>query len=81
MQNQQDKKLVSFIIPVYDVPLQMLKECIQSIRALSLRSFEREIIIVDDGSTLSPLSALTELDDMCISARRTAVSQWHVILE
>ena len=64
MQNQQDKKLVSFIIPVYDVPLQMLKECIQSIRALSLRSFEREIIIVDDGSTLSPLSALTELDDI-----------------
>ena len=64
MQNQQDKKLVSFIIPVYDVPLQMLKECIQSIKALSLRSFEREIIIVDDGSTLSPLSALTELDDI-----------------
>ena len=64
MQNQQDKKLVSFIIPVYDVPLQMLKECLQSIRALSLRSFEREIIIVDDGSTLSPLAALTELDDI-----------------
>ena len=63
MQNQQDKKLVSFIIPVYDVPLQMLKECIQSIRALSLRSFEREIIIVDDYSLSSLHHKITDLCD------------------
>jgi glycosyltransferase involved in cell wall biosynthesis len=42
--------LISFIIPVYDVPADILCECINSIMALSLRAYEREIIVVDDGS-------------------------------
>ena len=46
------KPLVSFILTYYNQPVQMLCECIDSILALSLRPFEREIIVVDDGSTV-----------------------------
>ena len=57
--------LVSFIIAYYDLPATMLRECIESIRKLSLRPYEREIIVVDDGSSMSPLAHLTDcLDDI-----------------
>lgn len=42
--------LISFIISDYDLPIDMLRECIESILALSLDPSEREIIVVDDGS-------------------------------
>ena len=42
---------ISFIIPYYNIPLDMLHECIESILTLSLQPDEREIIMVDDGST------------------------------
>ena len=42
--------LISFIVPCYNIPTAMLRECIQSILALDMRDDEREIIIVDDGS-------------------------------
>ena len=35
---------ISFIIPYYNVPTDMLRECIESILALSLQADEREII-------------------------------------
>ncbi len=47
---EETKPLVSFIIPVYNIPADMLRECLDSIMQLSLRPFEREIIVVDDGS-------------------------------
>lgn len=57
--------LVSFIIAYYDLPATMLRECIESIRKLSLRPYEREIIVVDDGSSMSPMAHLTDcLDDI-----------------
>ena len=57
--------LVSFIITYYDLPATMLHECIRSIKALSLRTYEREIIIIDDGSSMSPLPHLSDcLDDI-----------------
>ena len=49
---------ISFIIPYYNLPPTMLKECIESILALPLQANEREIIVVDDGSDCS---AETEL--------------------
>ena len=52
--------LVSFIIPVYNVPTDMLRECIESILQLTLRQNEREIIVVDDGSDSA---VIKELDD------------------
>lgn len=64
------QKLISFIIPVYNVPANMLQECISSILALSLRPFEREIIVVDDGSETSPLGALNDWIDDIIFIRQ-----------
>lgn len=52
--------LVSFIIPCYNLPLNLLEECICSIEALSLRPAEREIILIDDGSQVSPIEALKD---------------------
>jgi len=51
---------ISFIIPYYNVPLDMLHECIESILALSLQADEYEIIVVDDGSDVSPEASLSQ---------------------
>lgn len=50
---------ISFIIPQYNKPAHMLRECISSILALSLTDEEREIIVVDDGSAMPFDEALT----------------------
>jgi len=52
--------LVSFIIPVYNVPPQMLRECIDSILQLTLAPHERQIILVDDGSETTALDCLDD---------------------
>ena len=62
---QDIQPFVSFIIPVYNIPTEMLYDCLDSILRLSLRKQEREIIIVDDGSRVSPLNSLDNyLDDI-----------------
>ena len=53
--------LISFIITYYNEPVNMLKACIESVLALSLTDEEREIIVIDDGSNLSPLDLLTDI--------------------
>ena len=53
----------------------MLCECIDSILALSLRPFEREIIIVDDGSNVSPMNGLMQYGDEIIYIRQK--NRWH----
>lgn len=66
MQNKQSYSqndrtpLISFIVTCYNIPVWMLIECIESITSLSLRPFEREIIIVDDGSDMSPINDLSD---------------------
>lgn len=45
--------LISFIITYYNEPLWMLKECVQSVLDLCT-DVEREIIVIDDGSIVSP---------------------------
>lgn len=70
-QVQMNKPLISFIITYYNLPIQMLCECLDSILALSLRPFEREIIIVDDGSDASPINDLKEYNDQIIYLRQT----------
>ncbi|MBQ9668668.1 MAG: glycosyltransferase [Prevotella sp.] len=55
--------LISFIIPVYNVPAEMLRQCIESIRRLSLRENEREIIVVDDGSDNGTIEGINDLID------------------
>lgn len=44
---------ISFIIPYYNVPLPLVEQCVRSITALHLDEGEREIIVVDDGSSCS----------------------------
>lgn len=69
-QDHEKEAFISFIIPVYNVPVELLRDCIRSILALSLRSYEREIIVVDDGSETSPLSELGTLIDDIIYVRQ-----------
>lgn len=51
----RDKEKISFIITYHNLPTYMLCECIDSILCLSLKPSQREIIIVDDGSKISPI--------------------------
>ncbi len=62
--------LVSFILTYYDLPIELLTRCIDSILALSLRPAEREIIVVDDGSAQSPLPHLGKYLDEIIYIRQ-----------
>ena len=62
--------LVSFIVTYYDLPVQMLCECIDSILALSLQPEEREIIIIDDGSQISPMNGLMHYGDNIVYVRQ-----------
>ncbi len=50
--------LVSFIATTYNLPYAMLCECLRSMTALSLGAEEYEIILVDDGSEVSPQEQL-----------------------
>jgi len=71
MQNTQNDKtpLVSFIIPYYNVPTEMLTECLASIFNLTLSDEEREVILIDDGSDNSPLEQIKEFRDRIIYIR------------
>lgn len=69
-QNNEGQPLVSFIIPLYNVPFEMLRDCVQSILKLSLSSSERQIIVVDDGSATSHIQQLVELDEDIIYIRQ-----------
>ncbi|MBP5338590.1 MAG: glycosyltransferase [Prevotella sp.] len=63
--------LVTFIIPVYNVSIPMLSQCIGSIRALSLGESEREIIVVDDGSEVPlPNEEVPWLDEIVYVRQR-----------
>lgn len=57
-QNLPTQPLVSFIVTAYNIPTPMLRECLASIVSLSLQRSQREIILVDDGSDISPLPEL-----------------------
>ena len=62
--------LVSFIIPDYNVSSGILTECLDSIMSLSLSDKEREIILIDDGSAISPLESIAEYQDKIIYVRQ-----------
>lgn len=59
-QKNEKGVLVSFVIPYYDVPSDMLRECVSSIFSLSLSPSQRQVILVDDGSHQYPMDYLTE---------------------
>ncbi len=62
--------LVSFVLTYYNQPVKMLKECLDSILVLSLRPYEREIIIIDDGSESSPMNELLKYGNDIIYIRQ-----------
>lgn len=62
--------LVSFIVTTYNLPVEYLKTCLESILRLSLGAHEREIILVDDGSDLSPLNDLLDIIDQITYVRQ-----------
>ena len=66
----EQQPLISFIVPVYNVPTTMLRECVESILALTLLPAEREIIIVDDGSDESALTQLDGMTDQLLYVRQ-----------
>lgn len=68
-QNVQ-KPLISFIVTYHNEPPAMLRECLDSICALTLSDSEREIVLVDDGSDESPLSDLVDYRDKIIYLRQ-----------
>lgn len=47
--------LLSFIIPNYNLPRELLEQCLESIIGLGIPAGDYEAIIVDDGSTAPPL--------------------------
>ena len=62
--------IVSFILTYYNQPVKMLRGCLDSILALSLRPYEREIIIIDDGPAESPMNELIKYGDDIIYIRQ-----------
>ncbi len=68
--HQDVQPLVTFIVTCYNLPVPMLCECLNSILSLSLRPFEREIIVIDDGSEVSPMNGLMQYGDDIIYVRQ-----------
>lgn len=68
--DKEKAPLVSFIIPYYNLPPEMLCECIDSILALSLNEKECEIIVIDDGSKDSPVKDLMKYSNDIIYLRQ-----------
>lgn len=62
--------LVSFIITYHNTAVEMLRQCIDSITALSLADSEREVIVIDDGSDYSPLNDLADIADKLVYVRK-----------
>lgn len=68
--NTEQTPLVSFIVTYHNEPVDFLRECLESILALSLSETEREVVLVDDGSDLCPLNALSDINDKLLYIRK-----------
>lgn len=68
---QSQQPLISFIIPCYNLPSDMVMECITSILNLSLSPDEREIIVIDDGSEKLLINDIYQLADKINYIRQT----------
>lgn len=70
-QSIPSQTLITFIVPVYNLPLHLIKECIESIIHLPLSRNEKEVIIVDDGSGSSPIPELDKCYSDLVCIRQT----------
>ena len=74
------KPLISFIVTCYEQSDELLCECLKSIFDLTLRSYEREVIVIDDGSKFSPLAGISEFTMiLCLYASPMAECQRRAI--
>lgn len=83
----EKRPLVSFIIPCYNIPVAMLRECVDSILAVKLDSGEREVLLIDDGSTTDysslahsysgKLSYIRQENGGLSAARNTGIERSH----
>lgn len=64
------KPLVSFIVTYHNEPVSMLKKCLDSILSINISDAEREVIVIDDGSDVSPLNELGSLPDRILYIRQ-----------
>ncbi len=62
--------LISFIVTTYNLPIGLLRECLDSILAVALTAEEREIILVDDGSAVAPYAELEAYHDVITYLRQ-----------
>lgn len=69
--SNQEQPLVSFIITYYNLPIDLLRLCLDSILSLSLRANEKEIILIDDGSENSPLPMLEDYGKSIVYVRQS----------
>lgn len=62
--------LVTFIITIYNLPTELVRECIDSILALSLAPADREIIVIDDGSDTPIIECLHDIENDFLYVRQ-----------
>ena len=59
IQKDNNAPLMTFVVMTYNLDIQLLRECLESITKLSLGIAEREIIVIDDGSDQPAINSLT----------------------
>lgn len=64
------KPLISFIVTTYNTPVEMLADCLDSITCLSLSKNDREIVVIDDGSSVPAITTLADIQDDIIYIRQ-----------
>lgn len=69
-QNIQEKPLISFIVTCFNTSANMLQACMESIFSLKLESWEREVIIIDDGSEKPAINYLEAWKDQIVYLRQ-----------
>lgn len=47
---------MTFVITCYDLPADILRECVTAIFSLAFQPGEREVIVIDDGSKLPAIT-------------------------
>lgn len=61
---------MTFVITCYDLPADILRECVTAIFSLAFQPGEREVIVIDDGSKLPAIADIDDVKDQIIYLRQ-----------